>query len=164
MKKLHIPLIMLTLIAPTSVFAGGVTKCLDATGKITYTDKGCKSQQKAQDAYYGKDVKKRAVASKTTYVNYKISEIGSLTEQAQTKCGEKAHEFFVNSRPNTKSKTEAEFLEIVDRSIRGTEVEIIFSGVIHVDDDANQSQMKVQCTASKQRSDPKWTLVFKESN
>ena len=44
-------LILLLIFSISQVHAGAVEKCVDETGKVTYTDKGCKGKETSQEAY-----------------------------------------------------------------------------------------------------------------
>jgi len=168
MKKYSYLLILLPLLSASQVQAGAVEKCVDETGKITYTDKGCKGKETSQNTYLGIGAashKGTTNLQKTSVVGYKVSEVGVLTEQASEQCAKQAGKYLTDSKPGAKQEAEAEFLTVVERALRGAEVEIVLAGVIHYKNekaaDAASQELKIHCAASRTR-ETDWVLVFKE--
>ena len=156
-------LTILLVLSSSQVQAGAVEKCIDSNGKITYTDKGCKSKETAQDTYLiGTESKKRhARAEKTSVTSFKVSEIGLLTEQASEQCAKQAGKYFTDSHPGATTPPKSEFLSVTDRSIRGDKVDIVLAGVIRYQSEKKSQEMQIQCAASKTR-DSEWVLEFKD--
>lgn len=162
MNKCAYLLILFLIIVIFPVHAGVVEKCVDSTGKITYTDKGCKGKETSQDSYLGKTNKSNL--QKTSAPGYKVSEIGTLTEQAIVQCTKQAGKYFAGSRPGVTKNSKTEFSSVVDRSLRGAEVEIVLAGVIlYPGKNAGEpnQEMKIQCAAKRSR-ESEWVLAFKE--
>jgi hypothetical protein len=163
-------LILLFILSAPMAQAGSVEKCVDSTGKITYTDKGCKGKETSENTYLGGSVsgkKGQSRLQKTSITGYKISEIGFLTEQAVEQCSKQAGKFFTDSRPGVAAVSDTEFVSVLDRAIRGAKVEITLAGVIRYQGEKatekEKQEMKIQCTASRSR-ETEWELVFKEAS
>lgn len=157
-------LILLLIFSTAQVQAGAVEKCVDSSGKITYTDKGCKGKETSQDTYLlgtstSSHYKKQ---EKTTVNSFRVSEIGILTEQAVAQCGKQASKYFADSYPGITPDSEAEFQTIMDRSLHSDKVEIVLSGVIRIQGDKEAQEIKIQCNASRSRGTD-WVLVFKDT-
>ena len=157
-------LILLLIFSTAQVQAGAVEKCVDSSGKITYTDKGCKGKETSQDTYLlgtstSSHYKKQ---EKTTVNSFRVSEIGILTEQAVAQCGKQASKYFADSYPGITPDSEAEFQTIMDRSLHSDKVEIVLSGVIRVQGDKEAQEITIQCNASRSRGTD-WVLVFKDT-
>ncbi|WP_455210942.1 hypothetical protein [Kaarinaea lacus] len=164
MKTCSYLLILLLILLSSQAHAGAVEKCTDSSGKITYTDKGCKGKETSQDAYFlGTNKKARYKKSdKSTVHSFKVSEIGALTEQAIDECTKQAGKYFADSRPDIVKNSETEFQTIKDRSLRGEKVEIILSGVMRTKSDNDAQELKIQCTASRSR-ETDWVLVYQDT-
>jgi len=141
--------------------AGSIEKCVDGTtGKVTYTDKGCKSKETHKDTYLpGTNTRK---TDKNTMVSFKVSEIGLLTEQASDQCTKNATKYFADSHSDIGKDASSEFLEVKDRSIKGADVQIVLEGVVRYKSKNQPQEIKIQCTASKSRNSD-WELAFKDS-
>ncbi|KPJ94980.1 MAG: hypothetical protein AMJ53_03990 [Gammaproteobacteria bacterium SG8_11] len=162
MKNYSYLLISLSILVAAQVQAGAVEKCIDSTGKITYTDKGCKGKETSQDTYLmGSTAKNRKTSTKNIVHSYRVSEIGSLTEQAINQCTKQAGKYFADSHPKLTTDPETEFQTIKDRSIHGDKVEIVLAGVIRAK--GEKEELKIQCAASRSR-ETDWVLVFKDSD
>jgi hypothetical protein len=172
MKKYSYLLILFLMLAFSQAQAGFVEKCTDSTGKVTYTDKGCKGKESAENAYTGttESTKHKSQLQKTSMAGYKVSEIGFLTEEAVDQCTKQAGKYFADARPEVPKNSEAEFLSVVDRALRGAEVEITLAGVIRYQSDKDSDEqgekqnheLKIHCTASRSR-ETEWALVFKDA-
>jgi hypothetical protein len=172
MKNYCYLLILFLMLAFSQAQAGFVEKCTDSTGKVRYTDKGCKGKETAEDAYTGETgaTKRKSHLQKTSVPGYKISEIGFLTEDAVDQCTQQAGKYFADARPEVPKQSEAEFLSVVDRALRGAEVEITLAGVIRYQSDKDSGtqgekqkhELKIHCTASRSR-ETEWVLVFKDA-
>lgn len=168
MKNPYTLLITLLFFVATPTHARPVEKCIDNdTGKVTYTDKGCKNKEVSKEAYLvGTDSKKNnsksANSAKNTSVSYRVSEIGLLTEQASEQCAKHAGKYLAESQPEiSQISSESEFLTVVDRSIRGDNVEIILSGNIPLKGEKENQSKALKCVATKSR-DSEWVVVFKD--
>lgn len=172
MKNHSYLLILLLLLVFSQAQAGFVEKCTDSTGKVTYTDKGCKGKETAENAYVGNAnaSKRKSSLQKTSMPGFKVSEIGFLTEEAVDQCTKQAGKYFTDARLEVPKNSEAEFLTVVDRAIRGAEVEITLAGVIRYQNDKDSDkqgekqnhELKIHCTASRSR-ESEWVLVFKDT-
>jgi hypothetical protein len=165
MKSCSYILILLAIFAAESVQAGVVEKCVDSSGKVTYTDKGCKGKETSQDAYLiGTSTNQHHKKPESTTMNrYRVAEIGILTEQAVEQCGKQASKYFSGSHPGVTEKSESEFQSVVDRSLQGENVEIVLAGVIRINGEKDAEEVKIQCTATRSR-ETEWVLVFKETS
>lgn len=166
MKIFSSLLIALLFFSVSSVYAGTIEKCVDNTGKITYTDKGCKSKETAEDTYLPgtkSSNQKYGKTEKTSMVSYKVSEIGVLTDQASTQCASHAIKYFADTHSNVDNKVTAEFLTIKDRSIKGADVQILLEGVVRYKSKNDDKEMKLLCTATRSR-DKDWALAFKDAD
>lgn len=157
-------MILLVFFSGSHVFAGAIEKCIDSTGKITYTDKGCKQKETAQDTYVSNSVKKskNTNTGKTTLVSYKVTEIGLLTDQAAEQCSKHAIKYFTDSHADVDRHASSEFLQIKDRSIKGAGVKIVLEGVVRYKANKKPKEMKLLCTANKSRESD-WELAFKDA-
>ena len=163
MKKISILLFLLLIFDFSAAQAGSIEKCVDNTGKVTYTDKGCKGKETAEDTYVpGR--KSRNPADKTTMVGFKVSEIGVLTDQAATLCAKQAIKYFAESNTEMEKNASSEFTEIKDRSLKGVDVQIVLEGVVRYKNKGKKQELekKLLCTASKSRNSD-WVLAFKNT-
>lgn len=161
--KIYFNLLILLLIFTTSqIQAGAVEKCVDSTGTVTYTDKGCKGKETSQDTYLKSTNNRYKRPEKTTVNSFRVAEIGALTEQAVAQCAKQAGKYFVGSHPGVTEKSEAEFQSIVDRSLHSDKVEIVLAGVIRVKGEKEAQEIKIQCNASRSRGTD-WVLAFTDS-
>jgi hypothetical protein len=164
MKNVITILISLLFLGISTAYGGMVEKCVDSTGKITYTDKGCKGKETAQDSYLTNAQNKGQKYGKTeaTTVSFRVSEIGILTEQASKQCASHAIKYFADKHAESGKNATSEFLKIKDRSIKGAGVKIVMEGVVRFKNKNKPQEMKVLCTASKTR-DTDWALAFKDA-
>lgn len=150
-------LFLFAILSSPSTQAGGVEKCVDANGKITFTDKGCKSKETSQEPYIGKTKYKKFTS---TAIDYKVAEIVMLTDQANKECTKQAAKYFVDNNPAVKDRPRVDFTDVVDRKIKGIQMEIVLAGILIYKNEKETKQMNIQCTATKSRENLSWTLVF----
>ena len=167
MKNCSYLLILLPILLSSQAYAGAVEKCVDSSGKITYTDKGCKGKETSQEGYFvGASTKahyKNKKSEKSAVHSFRVSEIGALTEAAIEECTQKASKYFADSRPEMAKNSETEFQTIKDRSLRGEKVEIVLNGIMRSKSDKDAQEIKIQCTASRSR-ETDWVLVYQDNH
>ena len=163
MKNCFNLLIFLLIFSAFQVYAGAVDKCVDETGKVTYTDKGCKSKESSKEAYLlGTSTNSRYKNKKQPAAqSFKVSEIGGLTEQALVQCGKQAGKYFAGTNSKVTENSEVEFQSVVDRSLQHDKVAIVLAGTIRVNSEKDAEKMKIQCSASRSR-ETEWVLVFRD--
>ena len=150
------------LLATGVAHAGAIKKCIDATGKTTYTDKGCGAKTKAENTYLGTITANNNPNNNTVTEQYRVSEIGYLTTETQTRCEQEATKQFKGRFSKTRIKPVVEFTEIVDRTIVWDEVNIVLKGVFTVDNKPVSTTIDFQCSTHKRKSGGDWDVEIKE--
>ena len=156
-------LVCMTLLLCTGMtHAGPIKKCVDATGKITYTDKGCGLKNKTEDTYIGSIAAKQNIQNNTVTEQYRVSEIAYLTTETQTSCEREAVKQFSGKFPDQKIRPVVEYTEVVDRSIVWDEVSIVLKGTFTVENKSASTAIDFQCTTHKRKSGDQWDVEVKE--
>lgn len=139
--------------------AGNIVKCTDPkTGKVTFTDKGCKIDQKTATTRMSKKVEKKEQVH-----HYKVGEIPSLTKQAGSSCADQYIDQFRSENPKLRIKPDIDFSAILERSINRDAVHIILEGTAKYENKDKLINTDLKCTASKRSSDKKWQIVLKNT-
>lgn len=144
----------------TPVFAGNIVKCVDpGTGKITFTDRGCKAKQKTENTR----LTKKKVNEKQEARHYTVSEIGGLTTQADKSCTDQYMDKFRSENPKMRIKPNIEFPSILERSINRDAVHIILEGTAKYEQADKMINTDLKCTASRRSEDKDWQIVLKNT-